>query len=95
MNLDDFIFASSHESPAGAVSSPLSHDASYSNLATASAIPIKKRQQLQGDMSLARASAPSVPPAAHGMDSEFNYVQRHVRKTSIDERRVRCPEART
>ena len=90
MNLDDFIFASSHESPTGAVSSPPSHDASYTNLATASAIPIKKRQQLQGDMSLARASAPSVPPALHGSDSEFNYVQRHVRKTSIDERRVRC-----
>ncbi|GAB7344958.1 hypothetical protein MBLNU457_3389t2 [Dothideomycetes sp. NU457] len=87
MNLDEFIASSSHQSPVGAISSPPSHDASYTNLATASAIPIKKRQQLQGDNSLARASAPSVPPVARGTENEFNYVQRHVRKTSIDERR--------
>lgn len=89
MNLDDFIFSGSTESPAATTSSPQSNDASYASMATASAIPIKKRQQLQGgDLSLARASAPSVPPVAHGTDNEFGYVQRHVRKTSIDERRV-------
>ncbi|KAK4894372.1 hypothetical protein LTR28_002067, partial [Elasticomyces elasticus] len=36
---------------------------------------------------LSRASAPSVPPTKNRSGNDFSYVQKHVRKTSIDERR--------
>jgi GATA-binding protein len=56
--------------------------------ATAPAIPIRKpNHSTDPSLSLARASAPSVPPTVV-REHEFGYVQRHVRKTSIDERRV-------
>lgn len=87
MNLDDFIFPSSVGSPAG-LSPPGSNEDAAPFIATAPAIPIRK-PHLASDhnLSLARASAPSVPPAISKED-EFGYVPRHVRKTSIDERRV-------
>ena len=87
MNLDDFIFPSSVGSPAGLSPQASNEDAAPFN-ATAPAIPIRK-PHLANDhnLSLARASAPSVPPAISKED-EFGYVPRHVRKTSIDERRV-------
>ncbi|KAI4712188.1 hypothetical protein J4E89_002453 [Alternaria sp. Ai002NY15] len=86
MNLDDFIFPSSVGSPAG-LSPELSNEDAAPFNATAPAIPIRK-PHLANDhnLSLARASAPSVPPTIHRED-EFGYVPRHVRKTSIDERR--------
>lgn len=87
MNLDDFILASSVGSPAGLPPSPSNETRVPSN-ATAPAIPIRKANQSHDqNLSLARASAPSVPPTINRED-EFGYVQRHVRKTSIDERRV-------
>jgi GATA-binding protein len=88
MNLDDFIFPSSVGSPAG-LSPELSNEDAAPFHATAPAIPIRKTH-LANDhnpLSLAHASAPSVPPAIKRND-EFGYVPRHVRKTSIDERRV-------
>lgn len=87
MNLDDFIFPSSVGSPAGLSPEP-SNDTPGPFNATAPSIPIRK-PNLASDhnLSLARASAPSVPPAIH-RENEFGYVARHVRKTSIDERRV-------
>lgn len=90
MNLDDFIVPSSIGTPAGVSPSSSSID-DYSTTATISAIPIKQQQRLQADdLSLARASAPSVPPLEQTRGhQEFSYVQRRVRKTSIDERRVR------
>ncbi|OAG15527.1 area protein [Alternaria alternata] len=86
MNLDDFIFPSSVGSPAG-LSPELSNEDAAPFNPSAPAIPIRK-PHLANDhnLSLARASAPSVPPAIHRED-EFGYVPRHVRKTSIDERR--------
>lgn len=60
--------------------------------ATAPGIPINRRQQQIQDeeMNLSRASAPSVGPFEQDRQmNEFGYVPRHVRKTSIDERRVR------
>jgi GATA-binding protein len=36
------------------------------------------------------ASLPYPPQDQHRND-EFGYVQRRVRKTSVDERKVRCP----
>lgn len=87
MNLDEFIFPSSVGSPAGLPPSPSNEMKGASN-ATAPAIPIRKpNQSSDHNLSLARASAPSVPPTIT-RENEFGYVQRHVRKTSIDERRV-------
>jgi GATA-binding protein len=87
MNLDDFIFPSSVGSPAG-LSPEASNDTPGPFHATAPAIPIRKPNQASDcDISLARASAPSVPPLIN-RENEFAYVPRHVRKTSIDERRV-------
>ena len=93
MDLDEFIVPSSIGTPAGvspAPSSTAGESESLTSVTTLSAIPIKQQQRLQSnDVSLARASAPSVPPLqASRTNQEFNYVQRHVRKTSIDERRV-------
>jgi GATA-binding protein len=86
MNMDDFIFPSSVGSPAGLPESP-SNEMRASN-ASAPAIPIRKPTQSHDqNLSIARASAPSVPPLVT-REYEFGYVQRHVRKTSIDERRV-------
>lgn len=88
MNIDDFIFADSISTPAGLGTSPspelMMKDEKTSN-AVASAIPIKMRKES------AQFAVPQSVPAPHHNprgNEEFNYVQRHVRKTSIDERRV-------
>lgn len=87
MNLDDFIFPSSVGSPAG-LSPDSSNEGAAPFNATAPAIPIRKPNQANDhNLSLAHASAPPVPPAVN-RENEFGYVSRHVRKTSIDERRV-------
>jgi len=87
MNLDDFILPSSVGSPAGLSPSPSNERAGPSN-ATAPAIPIRKPNHPQElALHLAHASAPPVPPTII-RENEFGYLQRHVRKTSIDERRV-------
>ncbi|KAM3415449.1 Nitrogen regulatory protein areA [Cercospora zeina] len=92
MNLDEFLEPSSIGSPAGIPPSPAPE---HSATVSASAIPIKQQQRLQGDeLSAVRASAPSVPPLEQSRTHrEFSYVQRHVRKTSIDERRVKVNPA--
>ncbi|KAF2210781.1 hypothetical protein CERZMDRAFT_106625 [Cercospora zeae-maydis SCOH1-5] len=86
MNLDEFLEPSSIGSPAGISPSPAPE---HSATVSASAIPIKQQQRLQNhELSVGRASAPSVPPLEQSRTHrEFFYVQRHVRKTSIDERR--------
>lgn len=91
MNLDDFIFADNISTPAGLGNSPSPElskkEAEKSSNAVASAIPIKMRKE-----SSQFAIPQSVPVPHHNPrnNEEFNYVQRHVRKTSIDERRVSC-----
>jgi GATA-binding protein len=91
MNLDDFIFADNISTPAGLGNSPSPElskkEYEKSSNAVASAIPIKMRKE-----SSQFAVPQSVPVPHHNPRSteEFNYVQRHVRKTSIDERRVSC-----
>ncbi|TVY41235.1 Nitrogen regulatory protein [Lachnellula subtilissima] len=90
MNLDDFIFSDNISTPAGLGMSPSpefsKNDSEASSNAVASAIPIKMRKE-----SAQFAVPQSVPVPHHNPRSteEFNYVQRHVRKTSIDERRAR------
>ena len=95
MNLDDFIVPSSIASPISQPSPPASFDPSTTAVdskVTPTGIPIRRHQQLQDEAQddfVARASAPSVAPTAvHKTTDEFGYIQRHVRKTSIDERRV-------
>ncbi|KUJ23425.1 uncharacterized protein LY89DRAFT_573562 [Mollisia scopiformis] len=90
MNLDDFIFSDNISTPAGLGTSPspelAKKESEKSSNAVASAIPIKMRKE-----SSQFAVPQSVPVPHHNPRSneEFNYVQRHVRKTSIDERRPR------
>lgn len=88
MNLDDFLVPTSMASPAGLSPSPSGEKMLDSARPATSALPIRRHQQLQeGDLHLSRASAPNNPLAVR-QNPEFAYVQRHVRKTSIDERRV-------
>ena len=90
MNIDDYIFADNISTPAGVGVSP-PPDASRNEMpekqshAVASAIPIKMRKES------ALSSIPQSVPVSHHNprnNEEFNYVQRNIRKTSIDERRV-------
>lgn len=91
MNLDDFIVPTSVGTPAGISPAPSGLDIDLSSMAgPASTLPINRRQQqIQAEeLSLARASAPSQSALQQKVSGEFDYVPRHVRKTSIDERRV-------
>lgn len=88
MNLDDFIIPTSIGTPAGLSPSPSAEKMAHSANAVASAIPIRRQSQMSTqDDHMSRASAPVIPPNIR-KETEFGYVQRHVRKTSIDERRV-------
>ncbi|ODH34111.1 hypothetical protein ACO22_03188 [Paracoccidioides brasiliensis] len=89
MNLDDFIVPSSVYSPSGLSTSPPAEAASSSH-AEASAIPIKSRndQHLRPPGNFIPASFPH-PPQHCRQNDEFGYVQRRVRKTSVDERNTR------
>jgi GATA-binding protein len=104
MNIDDFIFSENAATPAGIASPlppAASHSSSRSqdhrsSHALTSAIPIKSRkdlaqQQQQQQEQHSQFVPQSVPVQAHQQNhqgNEFHYVQRHLRKTSIDERRV-------
>lgn len=83
MNIDDFIFPTSIASPAGM--SPSSSPPSSS--IHVSAIPIKAKKDAQHQ--LHPEFPPSAPTQDRIRDREFDYVQRRVRKTSIDETKSR------
>lgn len=88
MNLDDFIFSDNVATPAGFGASPtpeLTREAEKSSHTGVSAIPIKARKD--APQFVVPQSVP-VPHHRPRNNDEFNYVQRHVRKTSVDERRV-------
>jgi GATA-binding protein len=82
MNIDEFIDPSSVASPADPSPSPPHQPTSRMN--TSAAIPIKGKKTEQSR--LPPASAPI--HAKNVAREEFNYVQRQVRKTSIDEGKV-------
>jgi GATA-binding protein len=89
MNIDDFIIPTSIGTPSGLSPSPSAEKMAHSVNAVASAIPIRRQSQMSAhDDHISRASAPINPPNIR-QNPEFEYVQKHVRKTSIDERRVR------
>lgn len=91
MNLDDFIFSENVSTPAGLSAGPASPEAfklpeekAAHAIAAAAAIPIKSRKGSQQHF-----VPQSVPVPPHrGHQDEFGYVNRHHRKTSIDDRRV-------
>lgn len=73
-------------SPTNISSSPAA-DTVTPHASTIPGIPIRRGKSIQ-DQDISRASAPSVPPLDTRKQDEFGYVQRRVRKTSVDERRV-------
>lgn len=89
MNLEEFIFSDNISTPAGMSPSPeLKKDkdvAPKASNAVASAIPIKMRKE-SAPISIPQ-SVPAQQQSVRNHD-EFSYIQRHIRKTSIDERRV-------
>lgn len=91
MNLDEFIVPSSIGSPAGIETLPATSDhnlAPQSHTVAHSGIPIKARKdQSVSHGPLVPASLPH-PSQELRRNDEFGYVQRRVRKTSVDERKV-------
>lgn len=92
MNIDDFIVPSSVASPAGVVAEvPVENLNKQSNSHVG--IPIARKDKAQPP-----PPPPAQPPVASmpkhiqnkARTGEFDYVQRRVRKTSIDERSVSC-----
>jgi len=83
MNLDDFLVPNSIASPAALSPSPSVEKMNNSS----AAIPIRKQPFNPDQASHLSRTAPIGAPVRR--ESEFGYEQRHVRKTSIDERRVR------
>lgn len=94
MNLDEFIFSDNISTPAGATSSPeLEKKEQLTSTTTAAAIPIKAGQRKETAQNFVPQSVPAKQLAGHRGQDEFGYVQRRIRKTSIDERRVCIPVA--
>jgi GATA-binding protein len=88
MNLDDYLVAHSIATPAELSRSPSGDLLAMSAASVAAAIPIKARR---GTADLHPGAPPaSVPAPLHDRQraAEFDYVQRHVRKTSTDETQV-------
>ncbi|TWU76989.1 hypothetical protein ED733_007441 [Metarhizium rileyi] len=87
MNLDDFIYPEHVATPSGLMSPPPAprHDDASPGRPSVSGIPIKSRK----DPASTHFVPQSVPLHQPTGNNEFNYVQRHHRKTSIDERRNR------
>ncbi|KAL2827712.1 nitrogen regulatory protein area [Aspergillus cavernicola] len=79
MNLDDFIIPFS---PSDNPSPPTTKGSE----ASSAAIPIKSRRDQQASAATAVPASFPHPPQDQRRDSEFGYVTRRVRKTSIDER---------
>jgi GATA-binding protein, other eukaryote len=87
MNLDDFLVPNSIASPAG-FKPPLTDNPTRAANKTA-ALPIKTKKDAQHSTpsTLTPGSVPH-PLTRSGRAGEFGYVERRVRKTSVDERRV-------
>nr|AGT18049.1 AreA-AC [Hapsidospora chrysogena] len=96
MNIDDFIFSDNAATPVGIPMSPQPTSKStefQTSAGAAHAIPIKSRrdqsEQHQHQQQHQQFVPQSVPEPPHRQNVEFSYVERHPRKTSIDERRTR------
>lgn len=90
LHFDDLIQPNSASSPAGISRSP-SFDPIQAPRKESHppAIAIRAPDDAHDDtLHPSRASAPSVPPPKRSDQSDFSYVQRRLRKTSVDERMV-------
>jgi GATA-binding protein len=93
--MDDLTFTSPNStlgSPgdsSGLGHSPASDLHNTSTHAPARAIPIKQERDSSTSINGAPSSAPQNHFEMRVQEGEFGYVQRRVRKTSVDERRVR------
>lgn len=89
MNIDEFIFPEQTGSPSAFASPQMPGTASTATAAQPSGMPIQQQPRSEGlGSAFVPQSVPDAPHLQHRGNSEFNYVQRHVRKTSIDERQV-------
>ncbi|KAJ2893990.1 hypothetical protein MKZ38_008034 [Zalerion maritima] len=92
MNLDDFINPDNIATPSGFANTPspeaskLSDDRGANPHGLTSAIPIKSRKDAASQF--VPQSVPAAPPLRRSQH-EFDYVTKHYRKTSIDEKRTR------
>lgn len=89
MNLDEFIFSENMSTPAGMSASPEMDKKDLT--AQKSSVPMAISIKNQKRESLPQFVPQSVPTNQHSTTrsgDEFGYIQRHVRKTSIDERQV-------
>ncbi|EEQ30152.1 Sodium- and chloride-dependent GABA transporter 1 [Microsporum canis] len=90
MNLDPFVAPSSSSISSPAGFSPSMSDDPSSQHAVASAIPIRNaKDELQSPMGIVMPASLPHHPHVGTQTSEFGYVQRRVRKTSVDERSAR------
>lgn len=90
MNLDDFIQPNSVASPSGITSTQTTENTrANSNQGSGIPINLKNRPQRTTGNAFPAASMPKSYVALNRANGEFDYVQKRVRKTSIDERRVR------
>lgn len=95
MNLDDLIVPNSAASPAAISRSPSTETLTLtSHPQRSAALPIRKPHREAGNDAL-HTSRSSMPLSAHnraaGDHTEFGYIQKRYRKTSMDERMVRLP----
>ncbi|KAH7115621.1 nitrogen regulatory protein area [Dactylonectria macrodidyma] len=88
MNLDDFIFSGSAATPI-TFPPPQAPGRPDDKSAHSMAIPIKSRKELSHHF--VPQSVPVPAHRHHAQNNEFDYVNRHLRKTSIDDRRTRKP----
>jgi len=88
MNLDDFLVPTSIASPAGISPAPMPDLASAQNTYGTGTSKMREKSHISIPTGMPASSVPktSIPTTRGG---EFDYVQKRVRKTSIDERRVR------
>lgn len=84
MNLDDFIVSNSTASPASLTPPTIERTA---HRTSAVAIKTKKGTEDNASATLMPGSVPQPLPQS-GRANEFDYVEKRVRKTSVDERRV-------
>ncbi|KAJ6786995.1 hypothetical protein PWT90_04128 [Aphanocladium album] len=94
MSIDDFIFPEQTGSPSSftptQMSAAVSAAVSAAGTSQPTSIPIQQQPRTDSlGSAFVPQSVPDAPHLQHRDNSEFNYVQRHVRKTSIDERQTR------
>ncbi|KAI4247848.1 MAG: hypothetical protein LQ352_006073 [Teloschistes flavicans] len=88
MNLDDFIIPTSVASPAG-ITTPSPPEEIVPTPSNTGPLAIPKKSRRESEQASHPNFAPSAPSHDRSRPREFDYVQRRVRKTSIDETKGR------